>query len=67
MTNLLCIIFTRDLGLHKLVFMNGILPEGTEVGYYVRGKVVLVDNDSYSSLKISNNVCLIDTSFAEIT
>ncbi|RRT78655.1 hypothetical protein B296_00006151 [Ensete ventricosum] len=23
-----------------LVFMSGILPEGTEVGYYVRGKVV---------------------------
>ena len=29
----------RDLGLHKLVFMDDILPEGTEVGYYVRGKV----------------------------
>ncbi|XP_074557173.1 uncharacterized protein LOC141813159 isoform X2 [Curcuma longa] len=31
----------KDLGLHKLVFMNGILPEGTEVGYYVRGKRLL--------------------------
>ncbi|XP_064973793.1 uncharacterized protein LOC103973506 isoform X3 [Musa acuminata AAA Group] len=31
----------KDLGLHKLVFMSGILPEGTEVGYYVRGKRLL--------------------------
>lgn len=45
---LLCTYFffpSRDLGLHKLVFMNDILPEGTEVGYYVCGKVcnVMVD------------------------
>ncbi|KAG1361365.1 putative increased DNA methylation 1 [Cocos nucifera] len=31
----------RDLGLHKLVFMNDILPQGTEVAYYVRGKRLL--------------------------
>ncbi|XP_020112429.1 uncharacterized protein LOC109726993 isoform X2 [Ananas comosus] len=31
----------KDLGLHKLVFMNDILPEGTEVGYYVGGKRLL--------------------------
>ncbi|KAG1359631.1 putative increased DNA methylation 1 [Cocos nucifera] len=31
----------RDVGLHKLVFMNDILPQGTEVGYYVRGKRLL--------------------------
>ncbi|WOL17342.1 hypothetical protein Cni_G26133 [Canna indica] len=31
----------KDLGLHKLVFMNDILPEGTEIGYYVRGKRLL--------------------------
>ncbi|KAJ8486324.1 hypothetical protein OPV22_018809 [Ensete ventricosum] len=31
----------KDLGLHKLVFMNDILPEGTEVGYYVCGKRLL--------------------------
>lgn len=33
------IVILRDLGLHKLVFMDDILPEGTEVGYYVRGQV----------------------------
>lgn len=31
----------KDLGLHKLVFMDDILPEGTEVGYYVRGQKLL--------------------------
>ncbi|XP_074588899.1 uncharacterized protein LOC141844801 isoform X1 [Curcuma longa] len=31
----------KDIGLHKLVFMTDILPEGTEVGYYVRGKRLL--------------------------
>ncbi|KAK8916809.1 Zinc finger CCCH domain-containing protein 19 [Platanthera zijinensis] len=31
----------KDLGLHKLVFMDGILPQGTEVGYYLRGKRLL--------------------------
>ncbi|XP_073102558.1 uncharacterized protein [Elaeis guineensis] len=31
----------KDLGLHKLVFMNDILPQGTEVAYYVRGKRLL--------------------------
>ncbi|ONK63751.1 uncharacterized protein A4U43_C07F18560 [Asparagus officinalis] len=31
----------KDLGLHKLVFMDDILPEGTEVGYYVRGMRLL--------------------------
>ncbi|XP_072967202.1 uncharacterized protein [Typha angustifolia] len=31
----------KDVGLHKLVFMNDILPEGTEVGYYVGGKRLL--------------------------
>ncbi|XP_020588807.1 uncharacterized protein LOC110030435 [Phalaenopsis equestris] len=31
----------KDLGLHKLVFMDDILPQGTEVGYYVRGKKLL--------------------------
>ncbi|KAJ0966639.1 hypothetical protein J5N97_023556 [Dioscorea zingiberensis] len=31
----------KDVGLHKLVFVSEILPEGTEVGYYVRGKRLL--------------------------
>ncbi|KAL5995185.1 hypothetical protein ACLOJK_025243 [Asimina triloba] len=30
----------KDLRLHKLVFMEDVLPDGTEVAYYVRGKVV---------------------------
>ncbi|KAK1260522.1 Zinc finger CCCH domain-containing protein 19 [Acorus gramineus] len=31
----------RDLRLHKLVFMDDILPDGTEVAYYVRGQRLL--------------------------
>uniref|UniRef100_A0A0D9WUF6 Uncharacterized protein n=1 Tax=Leersia perrieri TaxID=77586 RepID=A0A0D9WUF6_9ORYZ len=31
-------ITRKDKGLHKLVFMSGVLPEGTDVGYYVGGK-----------------------------
>lgn len=32
----------RNTGLHKLVFMGDILPEGTEVAYYVGGKVLIL-------------------------
>jgi hypothetical protein len=32
----------RDKGLHKVVFMSGVLPEGTDVGYYVGGKVTFL-------------------------
>ncbi|XP_078427656.1 uncharacterized protein LOC144700125 [Wolffia australiana] len=32
---------TKDLRLHKLVFTDGILPDGTEVAYYARGKRLL--------------------------
>jgi hypothetical protein len=28
--------------MHKVVFMSGILPEGTDVGYYVGGKVIFL-------------------------
>ncbi|KAL9252775.1 Increased DNA methylation 1-like protein [Drosera capensis] len=31
----------KDLRLHKLVFDEDVLPDGTEVGYYVRGKKLL--------------------------
>ncbi|KAL8158502.1 hypothetical protein V2J09_000039 [Rumex salicifolius] len=31
----------KDLRLHKLVFEDDVLPDGTEVGYYVRGKKIL--------------------------
>ncbi|OEL34538.1 Increased DNA methylation 1 [Dichanthelium oligosanthes] len=31
----------KDKGLHKVVFMSGVLPEGTDVGYYVGGKRLL--------------------------
>ncbi|CAA6655463.1 unnamed protein product [Spirodela intermedia] len=32
---------SRDVRLHKLVFMDGILPDGTEVAYYARGQRLL--------------------------
>ncbi|MQL77471.1 hypothetical protein Taro_009897 [Colocasia esculenta] len=32
---------TKDLRLHKLVFEDGILPDGTEVAYYARGQRLL--------------------------
>ncbi|CAA6662599.1 unnamed protein product [Spirodela intermedia] len=32
---------SRDLRLHKLVFMDDILPDGTEVAYYARGQRLL--------------------------
>jgi len=32
----------RDKGMHKVVFMSGVLPEGTDVGYYVGGKVIFL-------------------------
>ncbi|XP_010521715.1 PREDICTED: uncharacterized protein LOC104800570 isoform X2 [Tarenaya hassleriana] len=32
----------KDLRLHKLVFEDDVLPDGTEVGYYVAGKRMLV-------------------------
>ncbi|WVZ78339.1 hypothetical protein U9M48_026069 [Paspalum notatum var. saurae] len=31
----------KDKGMHKVVFMSGILPEGADVGYYVGGKRLL--------------------------
>nr|CAB3469134.1 unnamed protein product [Digitaria exilis] len=31
----------KDKGMHKVVFMSGVLPEGTDVGYYVGGKRLL--------------------------
>ncbi|EEE66405.1 hypothetical protein OsJ_22748 [Oryza sativa Japonica Group] len=34
-------ITRKDKGLHKLAFMSGVLPEGTDVGYYVGGKRLL--------------------------
>lgn len=32
----------RDLRLHKLVFEEDVLPDGTEVAYYARGQVTLL-------------------------
>ncbi|GAB2285471.1 hypothetical protein Dimus_019920 [Dionaea muscipula] len=31
----------KDLRLHKLVFKDDVLPDGTEVGYYARGKKLI--------------------------
>lgn len=33
--------FRRDLRMHKLVFQNDVLPDGTELCYFARGKVVV--------------------------
>ena len=35
----------RDVRLHKLVFEDDILPDGTEVGYFLAGKVCSVWHD----------------------
>ncbi|KAK2983740.1 hypothetical protein RJ640_024093 [Escallonia rubra] len=35
------LVMSRDLGMHKLVFEDGGLPEGTEVAYYSRGQKLL--------------------------
>lgn len=32
--------WNRDLRLHKLVFEEDVLPDGTEVAYYARGQVL---------------------------
>ncbi|KAK9289970.1 hypothetical protein L1049_008132 [Liquidambar formosana] len=34
-------LFSRDQRLHKLVFEEGGLPDGTELGYYIRGQKLL--------------------------
>lgn len=44
------VLLYRDQGLHKLVFEDGGLPDGTEVAYYSRGKVV--DINSINSLSV---------------
>ena len=40
MISLYNVFFSRDQRLHKLVFEENGLPDGTEVAYYARGKVV---------------------------
>ncbi|XP_024022980.1 uncharacterized protein LOC21405419 [Morus notabilis] len=35
-------ITTKDIRLHKLVFEDGVLPDGSEVAYYARGQKLLV-------------------------
>ncbi|XLT84600.1 hypothetical protein HN873_006353 [Arachis hypogaea] len=39
--SLLYVNFERDLRLHKLIFEADVLPDGTEVAYYVHGKRLL--------------------------
>ena len=34
-------LFSRDLRMHKLVFQNDVLPDGTELAYYARGQVAI--------------------------
>jgi len=40
--------FGRDLRMHKLVFEKDGLPDGTQVGYYIHGKVIFIISYSYS-------------------
>lgn len=44
------LFFSRDQRLHKLVFGEDGLPDGTEVAYYARGKVVLCEYFMYKLL-----------------
>lgn len=37
------LFFSRDQRLHKLVFEECGLPDGTEVAYYARGQVVKIN------------------------
>lgn len=39
--NLFLGVVFRDLRLHKNVLQNGVLPDGTELCYFARGKVVV--------------------------
>ncbi|TVU07494.1 hypothetical protein EJB05_40850 [Eragrostis curvula] len=64
----------RDKGLHKVVFMSGVLPEGTDVGYYVGGKVSPSQFEShagraarrkpYHNIYMSNGVSLHELSIS---
>lgn len=47
--------FERDIGLHKLVFREDVLADGTEVAYYARGKVTLIVTCSYLHIFITLN------------
>ena len=51
----------RDKGLHKVVFMSGVLPEGTDVGYYVGGKVIFLFLSCNLLFSASANVILLLT------
>uniref|UniRef100_A0A453TEJ1 Tify domain-containing protein n=2 Tax=Aegilops tauschii subsp. strangulata TaxID=200361 RepID=A0A453TEJ1_AEGTS len=51
-------ITRKDHGLHKLVFMSGVLAEGTDVGYYVQGKVYFLCNFFLQPLRI-NKYCIV--------
>lgn len=44
--------FERDLRLHKLVFEEDVLPDGTEVAYYSRGQVVAMTRISTNHIYI---------------
>ncbi|KAL9247563.1 hypothetical protein vseg_020981 [Gypsophila vaccaria] len=44
-------ITRKDLRLHKLVFQDDVLPDGTELGYYAQGKKLL------SGFKKASGIC----------
>ncbi|XLT84502.1 hypothetical protein HN873_006255 [Arachis hypogaea] len=51
-------VTTKDLRLHKLIFEADVLPDGTEVAYYVHGKRLLDGYKRYLHMYTSNGVSL---------
>ena len=54
-------VTTKDLRLHKLIFEADVLPDGTEVAYYVHGKVALIVTRLYFPIFI--NYCSSECAF----
>lgn len=50
--------FLRDLRMHKLAFQNDVLPDGTELCYFARGKVVVKIRTFRLWLSFRNYVCV---------
>ena len=52
MTELCLSDASRDLRLHKLVFEEDGLPDGTELAYYIRGQVVKIKLQANFNLSV---------------
>ena len=48
------ILYDRDNDLHRLLFMPNGLPDGTDLAYYSKGKVVCAECSSLYSLFVLN-------------